>query len=65
MKSQENAKGANVRSNTQEPQKCKHLGDYWSCGLTAETDNDGLEWEQPCDFYPHCEECPRFTPKTN
>lgn len=49
----------------QNPHECKHSGDYWSCGLTAETDNEGLEWTQMCDYYPHCENCPDFTLKNS
>lgn len=45
------------------PQECEHLGDWWSCERTKETIN-GEEWTQTCDYYPHCSNCPNFTPKT-
>lgn len=45
------------------PQERVHLGDWWSCERTKEIVNIE-EWVQTCDYYPHCENCPDFTPKT-
>ena len=61
MKSQENAKGVNVRSDIQATQECKHMDDWWLCQLTK----DEREFYELCDYYPHCEDCPRFTPKND
>lgn len=46
---------------TQDPRECKHMDGWWLCQLTK----DERDFYELCDYYPHCEECPRFTPKTS
>lgn len=64
MKSQENAKGVNVRSNPQEPQNCKHAIRLCPFGIAWHIRNL-TNRESQCKVEKHGWKCSKFTPKTN